>query len=397
MGDRVHDRLPHRLQRVFPSLLPPPSGIDPGLYAGVPAYAVEGSLDDAALGEFAALGEAARLSGIARSVRFRPLKRQRHRRPAHRRPLSGVVVLLGSRVCRRADARLRQVPVGARAEQEQAGRARHGVAAALDHDLRVHEQPDPGCLVLRVGAVLLAQVAEVVDEAAPVEIGERGAGYRLAVVLEPSRLLVKARLLFIGSVSRRRSGTHLRDPCRSALRLVRLVRRVRGEGYDADGHTLVPLDSLPEGNRGRPNVGAGDLHDPLLDLPPVAGETGHRTAAFDPKEDAASLQVEQGGDLPGHPLGAQVVPLELDAGTLPGADQIGQTVPIHRSTSTCGASSIFMHCSRGVARSVRNESAAAPVHAGRRTFPPILPPPRRVQRTAGRSPGWLPRQTRSGG
>ena len=183
VGDGVHDRLPDRLQRVLPTLLPASAGIDPCLQANVPPHELQRAFDDAAVDPLDALGERSRLPGVARSVRLRALERERHRRRPHRGPLLGVVVLPDPRVGRRADARVREIAIGVPSEQEQSGRTRHGAAAALDHDFRVDQQMGPGPLVPDFGKVLLPQIAKVVDQPAPIEVGKRRAGDRLAIVL----------------------------------------------------------------------------------------------------------------------------------------------------------------------------------------------------------------------
>ena len=85
-------------------------------------------------------------------------------------------------------------------------------------------------------------------------------------------------------------------------------------------------------------MGAGHLHDPLLGLPPIAGQPGNRSVVLHAQKNVTTFQVEQTSDLPRDPLRAQLIPLELDTGVLSGADQTSQLVLIQgRSTSSRSA------------------------------------------------------------
>ena len=59
-------------------------------------------------------------------------------------------------------------------------------------------------------------------------------------------------------------------------------------------------------------MSTGDLHDPLLSLPPITGQPANRSVVLHPQKNVPAFQVEQSSDLSRDPLRAQIIPLEFD-------------------------------------------------------------------------------------
>ena len=226
---------------------------------------------------------------------------------------------------------------------------------------------------------------------AEIEVVERRSGNGPAVVLQASRLHVETRLFFIGGVASRRSDTHLRDPGRTALRLVRLVRRIGRQGDDADYRSLT-VDRLPVGNRGGPHVRARDLHDPLLGPLRRTRQTPDGPIVVHAEEDVSTFEVEEGGDLACQPFRPDVVALELDARALAVPHQLRQFRLVHRTLPASDAPGSRTDCRAagrlGAAR--HPPHSTAPV-GGERVDPTPAPlrqlaPPhrRRTKASAGR-------------
>ena len=118
--------------------------------------------------------------------------------------------------------------VGAQPKEEKAPGARNPAAPILLHEFRVDQETLPAVLIGLAGAFLPTNVAEVVDQAPPVEIRERGTRHGLSVVSQTSRLQVETHLFFVGRIARRRSHPDLCHPGGASLRLVGLVGTIRG-------------------------------------------------------------------------------------------------------------------------------------------------------------------------
>jgi hypothetical protein len=174
----------------------------------------------------------------------------------------------------------RQIPLRSFAKQQESAYGWHDASTLIDHQLGIDQEPLPAVDIIGFGAVLLPDVAEVVDEPAPIQVVEACARNGLAVVLQAPGLHVEPSFLLIACVAGRGSDPHLCHPGRAALGLVGLVRRILGQGQHADELPFFPEDGLPERDGGRTQMGACDLHHPFFGLFRIAGQAGHDPTAL---------------------------------------------------------------------------------------------------------------------
>src|SRR5436305_1500163 len=170
MSDGVHHRLPDRLQRIVPALLTPSASVDPGLDGRIPANEVECLFNDTGLDGLSRFGERSRGPRIGIPIPLLRRWKKRYHRATNAPSFLCVIVLGVSRIGDGSDARLRQVLLAARAEQEKPPGAGNCTAPIFSHDPGIHQETNPTFLIGLVGIILSPNVAEVVDQAPLIEI-----------------------------------------------------------------------------------------------------------------------------------------------------------------------------------------------------------------------------------